>query len=70
MEEFGAPPTSNWTMQLDCGHQIAIPLGATVPALPACVVQHQLSCRGFETAGSPELVSDFFMPMTRGVGFR
>ncbi len=70
MEEHARSSTSNWMIQLDCGHQIELPLGAAVPALPACVVQHQLTCREFDTLRSSEFAASSSMPMVRGVAYR
>ncbi|MGD0588329.1 MAG: hypothetical protein ABSA63_05995 [Thermoplasmata archaeon] len=70
MEEHATQPTSNWMIQLDCGHRIELPFGAAVPALPACVVQHQLTCPEFDTFRSSEFASSSSMPMIRGVAYR
>jgi len=70
MEELAAPPAPDWVIQLDCGHRIGLPRGAAVPAFPACVVQHQLSCRELAPGRSPEIVPSSYLPMMRGIASR
>jgi len=64
------PVISCRTLQLDCGHQIEVPLGVGAPALAAGLVQHRLSCRGIETPGLSLTVSEFPLSIFRGVANR
>jgi len=70
MEEPAVPPTLNWMIQLDCGHRIGIPNGAAVPALPACVIQHQLTCRELVPLRLPEIAQGSYTPLMRGIASR
>ena len=68
--EILEPIVSHRTLQLDCGHQIEVPLGIAAPALAAGLVQHRLSCRGVEIPISPAVSSGYPLPIAPGVMYR
>lgn len=35
---------AEWTVRLECGHDIALPWGSREPALAACIVEHRHRC--------------------------
>jgi len=69
-DEILEPVMSCRTLQLDCGHQIEVPLEVVPPALAAGLVQHRLSCRGMETPVAFETRPEFPLPILRGVAPR
>jgi hypothetical protein len=34
----------DWVVRLDCGHDVAVPRGAAVPFVMACLVRHPELC--------------------------
>lgn len=35
---------AEWTIRLECGHEVEVPWGYRSPAVAACVVRHRAQC--------------------------
>ncbi len=66
--ESGATLGADWTVRLECGHRVAVPFAASVPAMAACLVQHQGHCA--PELATPDVDLGFSLPIPRGVAFR
>jgi hypothetical protein len=60
----------DWTMELDCGHEIEVPAVAGALTTLACVLEHRQACHGSGSSVSPGIGMEFPLAPLQGVALR